>query len=94
MDCTFCSAYIPSKCDLFLEYDGAHDGGHDHAQRVEGRDEHRASLPRHETLHVVGHAGAHYALEGSITVHGSCCQGTTLMMHAHSVRTRAGKRDY
>ena len=66
MDCTF-NFIVPSKCDLFLEYDGAQDGGYDHAERVEGRDEHRASLPRHETLHVVGHAGAHNALEGSIT---------------------------
>lgn len=63
--------FVPSKCDLFLEYDGAHHGGYDHAQGVEGRHEHRASLPRHETLHVVGHAGAHYALYNT-TVHVRC----------------------
>jgi hypothetical protein len=28
-------------------------------------------LPRHETLHVVGHAGAHYALYNT-TVHVRC----------------------
>ena len=54
--------FVPSASDLFFEYDGAHDGGYDHAERIEGRDEHRASLPRHDTLHVVRHAGAHYAL--------------------------------
>jgi hypothetical protein len=53
---------VPSESDLFFEYDGAHDGGDDHAERVEGRDEHRASLPGHDALHVVCHAGAHYAL--------------------------------
>jgi len=60
--------FVPSASDLFFEYDGAHDGGYDHAERIEGRDEHRASLPRHDTLHVVCHAGAHYTLY-SVRVH-------------------------
>ena len=53
--------YVPAEIDLLLENDGAHDGGYDHAERVECRDEHRAPLPRHDALYVVRHAGAHYA---------------------------------
>jgi hypothetical protein len=55
----------PSKSDLFFQNDGAHECGYDHAERAEGRDEHRSTLPRHEALHVVGNAGTHYALNTS-----------------------------
>ena len=53
----------PSQSDLLGENEGTHDRYDYHAERIEGGDEDRSSLFHHDSLHVVGHPGAHYSLQ-------------------------------
>lgn len=57
---------IPSEIKLLGQDDGTEGRDDDHAQWIEGRDEHGAPRLHHDALHVVRDSGADYALSHDI----------------------------